>query len=104
MATHFQCSCLENPRDGRAWWAAVYGVAQSWTQLKRLNSSNPWTESARELQAVTLDLSGFQTGSTPWYSVKTNTNTKLLKENLSIPGFREPLQISFQRHNDQRAD
>ena len=27
-----QCSCLENPRDGRAWWAAVYGVAQSWTR------------------------------------------------------------------------
>ena len=35
-----QCSCLENPRDGGAWWAAVYGVAQSWTWLKRLNSSN----------------------------------------------------------------
>ena len=31
-----QCSCLENPRDGGAWWAAVYGVAQSRTQLKRL--------------------------------------------------------------------
>ena len=29
-----QCSCLENPRDGGAWWAAVYGVTQSWTQLK----------------------------------------------------------------------
>ena len=28
-----QCSCLENPRDGRAWWAALYGVSQSWTQL-----------------------------------------------------------------------
>ena len=26
-----QCSCLENPRVGGAWWAAVYGVAQSWT-------------------------------------------------------------------------
>ena len=29
-----QCSCLENPRDGEAWWAAVYGVAQSRTRLK----------------------------------------------------------------------
>ena len=29
-----QCSCLENPRAGGAWWAAVYGVAQSWTRLK----------------------------------------------------------------------
>ena len=35
-----QCSCLENPRDGEAWWAAVYGVVQSWTRLKRLSSSS----------------------------------------------------------------
>ena len=35
-----QCSCLENPRDCGAWWAAVYGVAQSWTRLKRLSSSS----------------------------------------------------------------
>ena len=34
-----RCSCLENPRDGGAWWAAVYGVAQSRTRLKRLSSS-----------------------------------------------------------------
>ena len=33
-----QCSCLENPRDGGAWWAAIYGVTQSWTRLKRLSS------------------------------------------------------------------
>ena len=35
-----QCSCLENPRDGGAWWAAVYGVAKSRTRLKRLSSSS----------------------------------------------------------------
>ena len=35
-----QCSCLENPRDGGAWCAAVYGVAQSRTRLKRLSSSS----------------------------------------------------------------
>ena len=35
-----QYSCLENPRDGGAWWAAVYGVAQSRTRLKRLSSSS----------------------------------------------------------------
>ena len=35
-----QCSCLENPKDGGAWWAAVYGVAQSRTRLKRLSSSS----------------------------------------------------------------
>ena len=42
-----QSSCLENPRDGGGWWAAVYGVAQSRTRLKRLSSSrqehrSPW--------------------------------------------------------------
>ena len=35
-----QCSCLENPRDGGAWWVAVYGVAQSWKRLKRLSSGS----------------------------------------------------------------
>ena len=35
-----QCSCLENPRAGGAWWAAVCGVAQSRTRLKRLSSSS----------------------------------------------------------------
>ena len=43
-----QCSCLENPRDGGAWWAAVYGVAQSHTQLKRLSCSS----SSRLIEAV----------------------------------------------------
>ena len=38
--TSLQCSCLENPRDREAWWAAVYGVAQSRTRLKRLSSSS----------------------------------------------------------------
>ena len=35
-----QCSCLENPRDGGAWWAAVYGVKQSRTRLKQFSSSS----------------------------------------------------------------
>ena len=35
-----QCSCLENPRDGGAWWAAIYGVTQSQTLLKWLSSSS----------------------------------------------------------------
>ena len=43
-----QCSCLENPRDGGAWWAALSGITQSWTRLKRLSSSSsssrgPWS-------------------------------------------------------------
>ena len=35
-----QYSCLENPRDGEAWWAAICGVTQSWTWLKRLSSNS----------------------------------------------------------------
>ena len=44
-----QCSCLENPRDGGAWWAAVYGVTQSRTRLKWLSSS-----SSRMMQNIDL--------------------------------------------------
>ena len=47
-----QCSCLENPRDGGAWWAAVYGVAQSWTQLKRLSSSSSSSSSDSKAQPL----------------------------------------------------
>ena len=38
--TPLQYSCLENPRDAGAWWAAIYGVTQSQTRLKRLSGSN----------------------------------------------------------------
>ena len=70
-----QCSCLENPRDGGAWWAAYYGVAQSQTRLKWRSSSSsssssvcmekamathsctpawkiPWTEAPGGLQSM----------------------------------------------------
>ena len=43
-----QCSCLENPKDGRAWWAAVDGIAQSQTRLKRLSSSSSSRKAGRE--------------------------------------------------------
>ena len=45
-----QCSCLENPRDGGAWWAAVYEVAQSWTRLKWLSSSKGNREEGGSIQ------------------------------------------------------
>ena len=46
-----QCSSLENPRDGGAWWAAVYGVAQSRTRLKRLSSSSSSSSGNEEPRA-----------------------------------------------------
>ena len=42
-----QCSCLENPRDRGAWWAAIYGVAQSQTRLKWLSSSRVYHAKCR---------------------------------------------------------
>ena len=50
-----QCSCLENPRDGGAWWAAVYGVAQSRTQLTRLSSSSS-SSSSNIIKVVRIKL------------------------------------------------
>ena len=51
-----RCSCLENPRDGGAWWAAIYGVTQSRTRLKRLSSSmygcDSWTIKKAECQRI----------------------------------------------------
>ena len=47
-----QCSCLENPRDGGAWWAAVYGVTQSRTQLKWLSNSPCWIRQLKHLWFV----------------------------------------------------
>ena len=46
-----QYSCLENPRDRGAWWAAVYGVAQSQTRLKRLSSSSSRDDRAEKAMA-----------------------------------------------------
>ena len=54
-----QCSCLENPRDSGAWWAAVSGVAQSRTRLKRLSSSSkglPGSASGKNPPANTGDV------------------------------------------------
>ena len=49
-----QCSCLENPRDGGAWWVAIYGVAQSWTRLKRLSSRIKQSESVTHIHISTI--------------------------------------------------
>ena len=46
-----QGSCLENPRDGGAWWAAIYGVAQSQTRLKWLSSSSHLHEALRAVKS-----------------------------------------------------
>ena len=51
-----QCSCLENSRDGGAWWAAVNGVAQSWTWLKRPSSSSSSSSGNEHTECEQLDV------------------------------------------------
>ena len=53
-----QCSCLENPRDWGAWWAAVYGVAQSWKRLKWLSSSSSSRESFISYECINFITKG----------------------------------------------
>ena len=62
-----QCSCLENPRDGGAWWAAVYGVTQSWTRLKRLSSSIFYYLSIIKLSVCHLSSKIKRTDHTKWW-------------------------------------
>ena len=82
-----QCSCLENPRDRGAWWAAtVYGVAQSWTWLKWLSSSSRvhswcciYTMRRRQWQPTPVLLPGKShewrslVGRSPWDLTESNT-------------------------------
>ena len=79
-----QYSCLENPRDGGAWWAAVYGVAQSWTGLKRLSSSNSFMFASSQ----TLDFRIF--------SVISHRNTSENQSSTSGEG-TDPLSLFPQR-------
>ena len=62
--TPLQCSCLENPRDGGAWWAAVYGVAQSQTRLKRLSSSSSSSNSGSVVKTPCFHCRGHRFN--PW--------------------------------------
>ena len=86
-----QCSCLENPRDGGAWWAAVYGVAQSWTRLKRLSSSSsssniiglPWLFQRRQWHPTPVLVPGKShgwrslVGCSPWGRQESDTTERL---------------------------
>ena len=83
-----QCSCLENPRDGGAWWAAIYGVAQSQTRLKRLSSSSS-SSVARLSTFSSVQLHrGVQLFVTPWTTARqaslSITNSRSLLKLMSI--------------------
>ena len=82
VGNSLQCSCLENPRDGGAWWAAIYGVAQSRTRLKWLSSS--------------LYYQGFRAIGThqPIHSGHRNMDTWPLSEQPYLGGRRDSKRVS----------
>ena len=68
-----QYSCLENPRDGGAWWAAIYGVSQSRTRLKRLSSSSSSSNSIYiQMLSPFFPLSPSRTVSTSSFTTSTS--------------------------------
>ena len=62
-----QCSCLENPRDGGAWWATIYGVAQSQTQLKQLSSSSSSIKGGKSSQSPSSTFIDWKMRRDFWY-------------------------------------
>ena len=78
-----QCSCLENPRDRGAWWAAVYGAAQSQTRLKRLSSSS----STKDLPRFSWGLN--RIWSHPWLHLYTIFSQKASGFDLCLEAFSE---------------
>jgi len=99
-----QCSCLENPRDGRAWWAAIYGVAQSRTRLKRLSSSSSSSRNsiilARKIPQ-TEEPGGLQSMGSQ--RVRHNSNWACKRTHLQKLGGGSPihLMLTFQRNGSQ---
>ena len=77
-----QCSCLEYPGDGEAWWAAVYGVAQSRTWLKRLSSSSSFMSYKAIFRSITYN----------WYRSTLNRHKSEFKSStvLVVGQNREP--------------
>ena len=99
MATH-SCSCLENPRDGGAWWATIYGVAQSRTRLKRLSSSSSryaddttlMAESQEELKNLLMRVKE--------ESEKVGLKLNIQKTNIMASGSITSLEIDWETVSD----
>ena len=98
-----QCSCLENPRDSGAWWAAVYEVTQSRTRLKRLSSSSSsmhcsWDFVQPLWKILTVNCSvTFNSLQPPWadYSLPGSSIHGISGRNTGV-GSHSPLQGIFQ--------
>ena len=77
-----QCSCLENPRDRGAWWAAIYGVAQSRPRLKRLSSSS--SSRTENLGTLDMDTISFQVKLWTFFNFIYEVNLAILTQNFKM--------------------
>ena len=95
-----QCSCLESPRDGGSWWAAVYGVAQSWTWLKWLSSSSStienWTWCVHFLGGV--DYMSVWDHKCQWYVIVEPFTWGRLKGGYFRKGFHDRMPVDTVGH------
>ena len=82
-----QCSCLENPRDGGAWWASIYGVAQGRTGLKWLSSSSSKECFGKDLQEERIRQTHMTlTMPSPWEQRRdAEYSTMIITQNLPQP-------------------
>ena len=105
MATH-SCSCLENPRDGGAWWTAIYGGPQSWTQLKWLSSSNSSSVYTREGNGTPLQYSCLENpmdGGAWWASVHGVTKSQIWLSDFTFTFLFPALEKEMATHSSVLA-
>ena len=95
-----QCSCLENPRNGGAWWATIYGVAQSRTRLKRLSSSS------RQTRIDAFELWCWRRLLRVSWTARRSRQSNLQRINLeySLEGLMLKLKLQYFGHQMWRAD
>ena len=96
-----QCPCLENPRDGGAWWAAVYGVTQSWTWLMQLSSSSSrqtryplWVIPARR----SLSFDWLHNGHFPWYCWQASSGWNNKKREVKLSDWKSTITLIYRSY------
>ena len=111
-----QCSCLENPREGGASWAAIYGVAQSQTRLKRLSSSSSSSSSMYGCDSWTVKkaehwrIDAFELRCwrrllrVPWIARRSNQSILKISPGCSLEGMMLKLKLQYFGHFMWRID
>ena len=96
---------LENPRDGGAWWAAVYGIAQSWTRLTQLSSSSnsKLTEGDKKTYVLKCYIKTFQIGQVSFQS-ETHTYTHWKGDGSFKFSWTEFLKVHFHKVSSLRVN